>query len=95
MGEKLTLTYEVGELVTLAACPPGLFAFNGNIGFKSEYGSMETVGPVNIPGDQVRWRVGNGPDAYVADSGEYFWGGAKTKADRDTLIVRPLYPVEA
>ena len=31
-------------LVTLAECPPGLFVFNGSIGFKSEY-STDTAGP--------------------------------------------------
>lgn len=92
MADKLTLQYELGEPVTLADCEPGLFLFNGNVGFKSEYGAMETVGPTNIPGPEVRWTVGNNPDAYCADSGEYFWGGVKTRVERNSLIVRPMYP---
>lgn len=31
------------------------------------------------------------PDAYVVASGEFFWGGAKTREDRDGL---PVIPVE-
>lgn len=33
---KCTLRVARG-LVTLAECPPGLFVFNGSIGFKTEY----------------------------------------------------------
>ncbi|MDR5801148.1 hypothetical protein [Caballeronia sp. LZ001] len=31
-------------------------------------------------------------EAYV-ESGEYFWGGAKSKEERDALIVTPVFPV--
>ena len=94
MADTLMLQYDLGEPVTLRACPPGLFLFDGSVGFKSEYGAMETVGPTNVPGPEVRWTVGNNPDAYCADSGEYFWGDAKSRAELNDLMVRPMYPQE-
>ncbi len=72
--------------VTLAECPPGLFLWNGMLGFKSEYGAMK-------PDDATSgkyWKVGNQPDAYCADSGEYFWGGASNENDRAKLLVYPI-----
>lgn len=78
------------EAVALADCPPGLFLFNGTLGFKTEYRGMETVGPVNVPGDQVRWRVGTHSEVYVASSGEAFWGGVTKKDDREALLVTPV-----
>lgn len=83
---------EIGEeydvaahCVTLAECPPGLFFYNGTIGFKSEYGAMESAGD----GGKA-WRVGNRPDAYCADSGEFFWGGTSTHEDRAKVLVMPI-----
>ena len=73
-----------GEPVTLAKCPPGLFLWNGTLGFKSEYGAME---PVDLG---KTWTIGNGPDAYCADSGEYFWGGTSNHADRAKVLVMPI-----
>lgn len=84
----------MAKLVSLAECPPGLFRFNGFLGLKTEYGAMETVGPTNIPGSEVRWTVGNRPDAYCADSGEHFWGGAKTQEERSALMVEPIELVD-
>lgn len=81
---------DISEQVTLADCPPGPFLFDGALGFKTEYGAMETVGPVDVPGDQVRWTVGRYPDAYVMASGEYFWGGTSRREDRAALLVSPL-----
>lgn len=75
--------------VTLAECPPGLFLWNGTLGFKSEYGAME---PVGISPHHQLWKVGNRADAYCADSGEYFWGGTSNHDDRAKLLV---YPVSA
>ena len=69
--------------VTLAECPPGLFLWNGTVGFKSEYGAME-------PDDSTNgkfWKIGNRADAYCADSGEYFWGGAASHEDRAKVLV--------
>lgn len=31
-----------------------------------------------------------GNDAFVVSSGEYFWGGAKSREDRDALRVVPV-----
>nr|WP_312294659.1 hypothetical protein [Brevundimonas diminuta] len=75
--------------VTLAECPPGLFLWNGTLGFKSEYGAME---PVGISPHHQQWKVGNRVDAYCADSGEYFWGGTSNHDDRAKLLV---YPIDA
>src|SRR6478752_1713877 len=85
------------ELVSLRDCPPGPFLFEGRLGFKTEYMAMEADGPVNIPGDQVRWKMGRSPDVYVMASGECFWGGAKTREERDALMVTPVEvePVKA
>lgn len=62
---------DAAHCVTLAECPPGLFLWNGTLGFKSEYGAMEPDDATN----GKHWKVGNRADAYCADSGEYFWGG--------------------
>ncbi len=78
------------DLVTLAECPPGLFRFGDTLGFKAEYGAMQTIGPRDVPGDQIRWTVGRWPDAYCVSSGEYFWGGAKTQEARAALMVEPV-----
>lgn len=87
-GEEIGAEYDdAAHAVTLAACPPGLFWFNGSLGFKSEYGAMEPVGS-----NFKTFKVGNRADAYCADSGEYFWGGASTHEDRSKLLV---YPVSA
>jgi len=63
--------------VTLADCPPGLFHFGDCLGFKSEY----------------RTRLASHlyqTDAYVVESGEYFWGGTSDPAEREKLLVTPL-----
>lgn len=79
-----------GEPVTLAECPPGLFLWNGTLGFKSEYGAMEPIGS-----NFKTWKVGSRADAYCADSGEYFWGGTSNHADRDKVLVVPIDAVSA
>lgn len=66
-------------LVTLDECPPGLFEFNGRLGFKSEY---RTVTPSTGAAGM--------PDAYVVESGEYFWGGTTHPQERAKLQVRPV-----
>jgi hypothetical protein len=80
----------VVDLVSLRDCPPGLFRFGDTIGFKTEYRGMETVGPIEVPGDQVRWVVGNHSDAYVVESGESFWAGASSRAAGDDMLVEPI-----
>ncbi|MCT8003252.1 hypothetical protein NZL82_15355 [Sphingomonas sanguinis] len=68
----------MGEPVTLNACPPGPFEFNGSIGFRSEYATTLE--------DPRRYQV----DAYCFESGEYFWGGASGTEARARLVVQPL-----
>lgn len=65
------------NLVTLNECPPGLFLFGEIIGFKSEYSTINSRNEVQC-------------DAYCVESGEYFWGGAKSAAERGNLLVQPL-----
>ena len=79
-----------GPACRLADCPPGPFAYKGALGFKTEYGAMETVGPTNVSGSEIRWTVGRYPDAYCLDTGEHFCGGAANKDARAALIVQPL-----
>lgn len=79
------------DLVSLADCPPGPFEFRASLGFKTEYGKkLVDENGANMPGDQMRWVVTNWPDAYCMDSGEVFWGGAKTHEERAKLMVRPV-----
>lgn len=85
---------ERARLVTLAECPPGPFRFDGkHLGFKTEYGMARVdENGANMPGDRVRWVISNLPDAYVMESGETFWGGAKTHEERSALLVEPIDP---
>ncbi len=76
MGE---VQEKVAEQMTLGECPPGLFLFNNNLGFKSEYRTESKSRP-------GFWQS----DAYVVDSGEYFWGGVSDPRARENLIVRPV-----
>lgn len=78
---------DVREAVTLADCPPGLFLFNGSLGFKTVCGAMR--GAI-IPGGKVKWEVTHWPDAYCVESGDNFWGGAITHEDRAQLMVQPI-----
>lgn len=68
----------MSALVKLSDCPPGLFMFGGILGFKTEYGA--TIGS----------RVTHWPDAYCVESGEFFWGGAKSHEVRADLLVLPI-----
>lgn len=85
---------EDGEAVALADCPPGLFRFQGCLGLKTEYLAMEIDGPREVPGSQLRWKMGGWPEAFVAESGEVFWGGAKTQEERAALLVTPVRVIE-
>jgi hypothetical protein len=64
--------------VTLNSCPPGLFLFEGMVGFKSEYSTVTAAGYIQC-------------DAYVVESGEYFAGGAKSTEERGALMVAPIH----
>lgn len=70
----------IDSLVTLDECPPGLFLFgeDNTLCFKSEYSTTQAKsGAAQC-------------DAYVVSSGEYFWGGAMSAAERAVLKVRPV-----
>lgn len=69
-------------IVTLGECPPGLFLFEDTLGFKSEY-------KTESQSRQGFWQS----DAYVVESGEYFWGGTSDPIARERLTVLPLDPV--
>lgn len=78
------------DAVRLGDCPPGLFRFGDTIGFKTEYRGMETIGPVEVTGSEIRWVVGRHSEVYIVESGEAFWGGVRTKDAREDLIVTPI-----
>ena len=78
---------ELVEKVALRNCPPGPFLYNGSLGFKTEYGSMECENPHD---PKTLWRVGHHSDVYVMASGEAFWGGVTSKEDREKLLVVPV-----
>lgn len=61
---------------TLGSAPPGLFWFNGILGFKSVY-YTESVSDSDV------WQT----DAYCVESGEYFWGGTHDAIKREKLVV--------
>jgi hypothetical protein len=76
------------ERATLQDVAPGLFATaDGHIGLKTEYAML--VGR-DTAGGLVEWEMTRWPEAYVAASGEVFWGGASTHEDRAALLVRPI-----
>ena len=61
----------------LIDAPVGLFEHNGNLALKTEYSTIHKDGTST-------------PDCYLVESGEYFWGGAKTVAERNNLEVKPV-----
>jgi hypothetical protein len=77
----------MGETCTLADCPPGPFAFNGSLGFKTEY---HLSYPNELGGGKFEYISTRWPDAYCMESGEVFWGGAATHEVRAALIVTPI-----
>lgn len=87
IGRSTTeLTFETATppdpTVSLRDAEPGLYWFEGTLIFKSEYKT-----------ERKRNGVGTGfwqPDAYVVESGEYFWGGAKTSEERSQLMLTPV-----
>ena len=64
----------------LIDAPVGLLMYDGCLVFKAEYSTAIQAGS----GVTVT------PDCYVVESGEYFWGGAKTAEDRNNLNVEPI-----
>ncbi len=67
--------------MTLGECPPGLFLYGATPCFKSEY-KTESMSRPGV------WQS----DAYVVDSGEYFWGGTNNPIEREALEVVPVQP---
>jgi len=67
--------------VTLHDCPPGLFLFEQTLALKSEYKTES----LSRPGS---WQS----DAYLIESGEYFWGATSDPVAREQLLVTPLDP---
>lgn len=65
-------------MMTLRECPPGLFWYKGTLGFKSEY-KTESLSKPGV------WQS----DAYVVESGEYFWGSVSDPEERERLTVEP------
>ena len=64
--------------VPLADCPPGVF-----------------VSPQGWLGFRNEYWTDKGePEAYVLASGEFYWGGVDTHAERRKVLVRPLDPDE-
>ena len=71
----------------LRECPPGLFLYQDNVCFKTEYGAMEPVGPRNVPGPEMRWTCWIRTAAYNG-AGEHFC--VEHPEARERLIVQPL-----
>jgi hypothetical protein len=72
-----TPTQEAVEAVRFDDCPEGLFWFGQHLGFMTEYATAAK--------DGFRQR-----DAYVVESGEYFWGGTSDPRKRAELLVFPV-----
>lgn len=63
----------------LVDCPPGLFMYNGTLGFKSEYFAST---PIKM-------------EVFCVESGEFFWGGTSDFLIRAHLLVTPMQIVGA
>lgn len=62
----------------LIDAPIGLFLYDGQLVLKTEYSTVRSDAEPATP------------DCYIVDSGEYFWGGAKTAEERNALEVTPV-----
>lgn len=65
----------------LVDAPIGLFEHNGQLVLKTEYNST-----IHDEGGHTVVS----PNCYIVNSGEYFWGGAKTAEERNNLEVTPV-----
>lgn len=70
----MTTPSDKPERVTLADCPIGLFM--------SEHGEL----CLKTEYGDNEGRI----DAYIVSSGEFFWGGAKTRLEQRKVLVRPV-----
>ena len=77
MGDYYMTIKPLAEPVSLDECPVGLFLFNGTLAVKTEYCTTSRYIAIR----QV--------DAYIVESGEYFWGGVSTPTERAALMVTP------
>lgn len=84
---KRLVLVPAGWPCSLHECPPGFFLHENTVCFKTEYERMETDGPVDVPGDKIRWKMGKGTDAYNS-VGEHFCVG--TPGTREEIKVQPL-----
>lgn len=64
--------------VMLHNCPVGLFLFGDTLAVMTEYSTS--------PSENARVSQ---RDAYIIESGEYFWGGTNSPEDRARLMVTP------
>lgn len=79
----------MADLVRLCDAPPGVFRFNGSLGFKTEYGTV--VGRKDSRDEPHVYEMTSWTDAYCLDSGEYFVGGTKgDRKARENLMVEPV-----
>ncbi|AFU86787.1 hypothetical protein D869_gp127 [Caulobacter phage CcrRogue] len=75
-------------LVTLRACPPGVFRYDGLLFCKTEYGTI--IGRKDAVDKPHVYEMTDRSDVYCLGSGEYFWGGVETAEDRENLMVEPI-----
>lgn len=67
MGKRVELIPR-GWMCSLAECPPGPYTdAGGNLGFKTEYGTMKCVSGTEV---NPRWEVSPDPDVYCLETGE-------------------------
>ena len=67
----------MARAIKLINAPVGLFDIDGVLVLKTEYSTQHEDGAIT-------------PDCYIVDSGEYFWGGVDSVAERNNLMVTPI-----
>lgn len=67
----------MARTMKLIDAPVGLFECNDILVLKTEYSTKHEDGTIT-------------PDCYIVESGEYFWGDAKTAKGRNNLEVIPI-----
>ena len=67
----------MARAIKLIDAPVGLFEIDSVLVLKTEYSTEHVDGTIT-------------PDCYIVDTGEYFWGGVKTVAERNDLMVTPV-----
>jgi hypothetical protein len=59
--------------------------YEGQLCFKTQYGPFESVGPVNIPGNEIQWKMAQGRSDVYNSAGEHFHG-----PEKEDTIVQPV-----